>query len=99
MITMKSKGKAVRGKVNSLAETAEEVGEMVTDTILSGSKAFRTSLLETTEEEKDTPEGVVKDTLNIVVETAETINGAVAESLRNNSKKIRKRILEDDSKA
>ena len=96
---MKPKEKAVKAKVNSLAETAEEVGEMVTDTILSGSKAFRTSLLETTEEEKDTPEGVVKDTLNIVVETAETINGAVAESLRNNSKKIRKRILEDDSKA
>ena len=99
MSTMKTNEQVIKTKVNTLARTAEEVGEMVADTILSGSKAFRTSLLETAEEEKDTPEGVVKDTLNMVIETAETINGTMAESLLQGHKKIRKHILEDDSEA
>jgi hypothetical protein len=95
---MKNNKKEVKAKVNSLAESAEEVGKIIADNMLSGSKIIRTSVLGTTEEEKDTPEGVVKDTLNMVVETAETISGAVADSLLQGSKKIRNRLLDENVK-
>ena len=91
---MKNKGNGVKTKVNVLAESAEEIGKIVTDNMLSGSKLVRTSVLGTSAEEKDTPEGVVKDTLNVMVETAESISGVVADSLLQGSKKIRNRILD-----
>lgn len=87
--------KEAKAKVNSLAESAEEVGKIVTESYLAGSKIIRTSMLGTTEDEKDTLEGVAKDTLSAVVETAENISGAIADNLLQGSKKIRKRLLED----
>lgn len=93
---MKNYEKEAKAKVNSLVESAEEVGKITADNMLSGNKIIRTSVLGTTEEEKDTPEGVVKDTLNMVVETAETISGAIADNLLQGSKKIRKRLLDEN---
>lgn len=93
---MKNTEKEAKAKVNALAESAEEVSKIVTDGYLSGSKIIRTSVLGTTEEEKDTLGGIAKDTLSMAVETAETISGAIAENLLQGSKNIRKRLLEDE---
>lgn len=93
---MKNNEKEVKAKVNSLAESAEEVAKITADNMLAGSKIIRTSVLGTTEEETDTPEGIAKDTLNMVVEIAETISSAIADGLLQGSKKIRKRLLDDN---
>ena len=44
--------KEAKAKVNSLAESAEEVGKIVTESYLAGSKIIRTSMLGTTEDER-----------------------------------------------
>ena len=93
---MNNKEKEVKASVNSLVENAEEIGKIVSDSVLSGSKTIRTQVLSTTEDEKNTVKGVVKDTLNAVVGTAETIGGAVTDGLLRNNKIIRESLLIDE---